>query len=137
MTARTATPTAIWTGVQSGCDVGRPSAVRGAEKIGHIVAGEPLERDQDEHDPMQRDLARAVTFRNHQEPPCLQRLGVDAEHIAPHPLERIKFGDMRARPLADRLPRRRAERQRLLDGGGERRRVAGRNDPAGTRSGGA
>ena len=112
MMARIATPTAIWTASRRVRR--RPAAaVRGPEKIGHVVAGEPLEGDQDEHEPMQRDLARAVACRNHQSPLCLQRLGVDAQHVAPHALERIEFGDPRARPLPDRLARRRAERQRL------------------------
>ena len=65
------------------------------------------------------------------DPPRLQRLGVDAQRVAPHALERIELGDARARPAADRLPRRRAERQRRFDRVGERRRVAGRNEPAG------
>ena len=57
-------------------------------------------------------------------PPLSQGLGIDAQRVARHARQRIERGDPLARPPADRLARRCAERQRRLDRLGERCRVA-------------
>ena len=46
-------------------DVGRLPAVRGAEKVRHVVAGEPLVGHQHEHEPVQPDLPHAVAVGDH------------------------------------------------------------------------
>ena len=43
--------------------VGWTSAVGGAKEVGHVVAHYKLKGDQNEHGPVQRDLARAVGDR--------------------------------------------------------------------------
>ena len=43
-----------------GCGAGRRPAVRRLEKLGHMVAGEPLEGDQDEHNPTRSAIWRAL-----------------------------------------------------------------------------
>ena len=63
MAMRMRVPTAMWIGAQIALVVGRTSAVGGAKKVGHVVAHYKLKGDQNEHGPVQRDLARAVADR--------------------------------------------------------------------------
>ena len=74
--------------------------------------------DRDRHSPRARANARSGAGfgrEPHGVPSARERLGVDAERVARHALNRVGFSDLRPRPAPHGLARRGAERKRSMD----------------------